>query len=95
MGGNRTSRGQTGHSYPGQHKHHRHRSHRIWISHCEAEGLEFGTIKQRREHLNLHIGHLFGREKFSSLTTPRIHQFDAELRTAGRSLRCAARFSLT
>ena len=24
-----------------------------WIAHCEAEGLEFSTIKQRRQHLNV------------------------------------------
>ena len=57
-----------------------------WITHCEAEGLEYGTIKQRREHLRLHIAPFIGREKLSSLTTPRIHQFDADLRKSGRSL---------
>ncbi len=57
-----------------------------WIGHCEAERLEFGTIKQRRQHLNLHIKPFIGREKLASLTTPRIHQFDADLRTAGRSI---------
>jgi integrase len=57
-----------------------------WISHCEAEGLEYSTIKQRRQHLNLHIAPFIGREKLSSLTTPRIHQFDADLRNARRSL---------
>jgi integrase len=58
----------------------------LWIADCEANGLEFGTIKQRKGHLKLHIGPLLGREKLSSLTTPRIHQFDAELREKGRSL---------
>jgi integrase len=57
-----------------------------WIAHCDAEGLEYGTIVQRRQHLNLHVAPFIGREKLSSLTTPRVHQFDAELRTAGRSL---------
>jgi integrase len=57
-----------------------------WISHCEAEGLEHSTIKQRRQHLRLHIAPFLGREKLSSLTMPRIHQFDADLRVAGRSL---------
>jgi integrase len=56
-----------------------------WIAHCEAEGLEYGTIVQRRQHLNLHVAPFIGPEKLSSLTTPRVHQFDAELRTAGRS----------
>ncbi|MDR3485258.1 MAG: site-specific integrase [Bradyrhizobium sp.] len=57
-----------------------------WISDCEANGLEFGTIKQRKGHLRLHIGPLLGYEKLSSLTTPRIHQFDADLRNKGCSL---------
>jgi integrase len=57
-----------------------------WIAHCEAEGLEFGTIKQRRQHLTLHIAPFIGREKLSSLTTPRILQLTADLRTAGRSV---------
>lgn len=57
-----------------------------WIAHCEAEKLEFGTIKQRRQHLNLHIAPYIGREKLSSLTTPRIHKFDADLRAGGRSV---------
>ena len=57
-----------------------------WIGCCEAEGLEHSTIKQRRQHLRLHIAPFLGREKLSSLTTPRIHQFDADLRAAGRSL---------
>jgi integrase len=57
-----------------------------WITHCEAEGLEHSTIKQRRQHLNLHIAPFIGREKLASLTTPRIYQFDADLRKAGRSV---------
>src|SRR5262249_9433189 len=57
-----------------------------WIAHCEAEGLEFSTIKQRRQHLNLHIAPFIGREKLSSLTTPRIYQFDGDLRKVGRSI---------
>ena len=57
-----------------------------WIAHCEAEGLEHSTIKQRRQHLNLHIAPFIGREKLASLTTPRIYQFDADLRKAGRSV---------
>jgi integrase len=58
----------------------------LWIKHCEAEGLEFGTIKQRRQHLNLHIAPFIGREKLSSLSTPRVHAFDSQLRNGGRSL---------
>ena len=57
-----------------------------WIEHCEAEGLEHGTIVQRRQHLELHVRPFVGGEKLSSLTMPRIHQLDAQLRKAGRSL---------
>jgi integrase len=56
-----------------------------WIADCEANGLERGTIVQRRGHLNLHVAPFLGREKLSTITMPRIHQFDAELRTSGRS----------
>jgi integrase len=59
---------------------------RRWIDQCDADGLEFGTIRQRRQHLNLHVEPFIGREKLSDLTVPRIHQFDAALRKAGRSL---------
>src|SRR5262245_46953278 len=47
-----------------------------WIKNCEAENLEFGTIKQRREHLRLHIKPFLGSEKLAALTMPRIIQFD-------------------
>jgi integrase len=57
-----------------------------WIEHCEAEGLEFGTIKQRRQHLDLHIRPFVGGRRLSELTMPAIHQFDAQLRKAGRSI---------
>jgi integrase len=59
---------------------------RRWIEHCEAEGLEFGTIRQRRQHLQLHIENFIGRTRLADLTLPRVHQFDAQLRDAGRSL---------
>ena len=40
-----------------------------WIAHCEAEGLEFGTIKQRRQHLALHVAPFIGREKLATCHT--------------------------
>jgi integrase len=57
-----------------------------WIADCEANGLERGTLVQRRQHLNLHIAPFIGSVKLSSLTTPRVHQFVTELRQADRSL---------
>jgi len=56
-----------------------------WISNAEAEGLEISTIKQRREHLRVHIKPFIGGEKLSMLTMPRISQFDVDLRDNGRS----------
>jgi integrase len=58
----------------------------LWLDHCDAEGLEISTVRQRKQHLNLHIGPVLGRSKLSALTTPAIHQFDASLRAAGTSL---------
>jgi hypothetical protein len=57
-----------------------------WIEHCEAEGLEYSTVKQRRQHLNLHIRPFVGVRRLSELTAPMIYKFDAQLRKAGRSL---------
>jgi integrase len=56
-----------------------------WIGDCEANGLEFGTILQRRQHLSLHVVPFIGREKLSALTVPRIKQLDTDLRAGGRS----------
>ena len=55
-----------------------------WIADCEANGLEYGTLLQRRQHLNLHVAPFLAREKLSTLTMPRVHEFDAEL-ADGRS----------
>jgi integrase len=57
-----------------------------WIVDCEANGLERGTIVQRQGHLRHHVTPFIGGEKLSTLTMPRIRQFDADLRQAGRSL---------
>jgi integrase len=58
---------------------------RAWIDHCDAEGLEKSTIRQRQQHLALHVTPFIGREKLSGLTMPGIHRFDDQLRAAGRS----------
>lgn len=57
-----------------------------WITQCESDGLERSTIRQRRQHADLHIKPFIGRLKLSDLTTPRVYQLDTELRDAGRSL---------
>jgi integrase len=57
----------------------------LWLKHCDAEGLEFSTIRARRQHLDLHIVPFIGRDKLSDLTVPGINQLNAKLRDAGRS----------
>jgi integrase len=59
---------------------------RLWIEHGQAEGLEFGTIRQRRQHLRLHITPFIGHVKLSDLTVPQINEFLDQLREAGRSI---------
>ena len=58
----------------------------LWIAESEAGGLELSTIKQRQQHARLHITPFIGREKISALIAPRVFEFDAELRKAGRSV---------
>src|ERR1041384_1182463 len=48
----------------------------LWIVQCEADGLEFGTTRQRRQHLKHHVKDFIGRLKLSDLTTPRVYGFD-------------------
>ena len=57
-----------------------------WVEHGQAEGLEFGTIRQRCQHLRHHVEPFVGRVKLAELTLPRVNEFLAELRDAGRSL---------
>jgi integrase len=59
---------------------------RLWMADCEANGLEFGTIRQRRGHLKHHVMPYIGRLRLSVLTTPLVYEFDSKLREAGRSI---------
>lgn len=57
-----------------------------WLVDCEANGLERGTIQQRRQHLEWHVRPYIGREKLATLTMPRVVSFDEQLRAEGRSV---------
>jgi integrase len=59
---------------------------RLWMADCEANNLEFGTIRQRRQHLALHVTPFIGRHRLSDLTTPLLYEFDTKLRESSRSL---------
>jgi integrase len=57
----------------------------LWVEESVASGLETSTIKQRQAHLAHHIKPFIGSIKLASLTTPRVYEFDKQLREAGRS----------
>jgi integrase len=50
-----------------------------WIKRVEAEGRERGTIKQYREHVNLHIVPRIGRLKLAHLTPAKVEAFRDDL----------------
>lgn len=62
------------------------RAGEMWIDECEADGLERSTIRQRRQHLTLHVNKFIGGVRLSELTTPSIYNLDTQLRSAGASL---------
>jgi integrase len=56
-----------------------------WMSEAEASGLEASTVRQYRQHLELHIKPFLGTVKLSELTTASIKSFRSTLLTGGRS----------
>jgi integrase len=58
----------------------------LWLTECEANGLEFGTIRQRRLHLKIQVAPYIGRLRLCDLTTPLVYDFDSRLRQGGHSL---------
>jgi integrase len=58
---------------------------RLWLSECEANKLEFGTIRQRRQHLEHHVKSFIGRMRLANLTKQKVYEFDRKLRENGRS----------
>ena len=84
--GHRPARNPVRHPHAREHQSNHADATERWIVHCQAEGLEHGTIIQRRQHLKLHIAPFLGSELLANLTAPRVHQFIGDLRDAGRSL---------
>ena len=58
----------------------------LWLAACEADGLEFGTVRQRRQHLKHHVAAFIGRQRLAELTAPAVHAFMDKLRADGRSM---------
>lgn len=57
-----------------------------WIRDSERSGLEPSTLKQYREHLQLHINPLIGNQKLSKITVPAVKAFMEGLREGGAEL---------
>lgn len=53
-----------------------------WIAGVELEGREATTVRQYKQHADLHITPRLGFEKLSDLTVPRITRFRDELLAA-------------
>jgi integrase len=58
---------------------------RLWLTGCDAAGLERATLVDYRRHLDLHITPLIGAVKLSQLTAPMVRGFEDALRKGGRS----------
>jgi hypothetical protein len=57
----------------------------LWLKSAQDNNLEWTTIKQYRQHLNLHIVPFIGATKLSKLTAPVVCAFTDRLREKGRS----------
>jgi integrase len=57
----------------------------LWLKSAEANNLEWTTIEQYRQHLNLHIIPFIGATKLSKLTAPVVRAFTDRLQENGRS----------
>lgn len=57
----------------------------FWIVSAETAGLERSTIRQYRQHLDLHIAPMIGEMLLSKLTVPAVRAFEDQLHDEGRS----------
>jgi integrase len=50
-----------------------------WLDHAAAQGLEYSTLMQYRQHVNLHIVPRIGRTKLAKLTRAQVEQFRSSI----------------
>ena len=55
-----------------------------WLQQCEADGLEKATVRQYRQHLDLHIVPLIGSHKLAELSVASVKDFRNALLKHGR-----------
>ena len=65
----------------------------IWLEKGELEKLERSTLRQYRNHVELHINPLIGGEKLARLSTPAIEAFRDDLLKKGAPARWRGRCS--
>lgn len=58
---------------------------KLWCDAAEKDGLERSTVRQYRQHLDLHIKPRLGSVKLSDLSAPMVKDFETWLRDNGRS----------
>jgi hypothetical protein len=58
---------------------------KLWLETGKENGLVRSSLKQNREHLDLHITPLIGDVKPSQLSVPSVRAFEADLRVESRS----------
>jgi hypothetical protein len=59
----------------------------LWVESGERDKLEATTVRQRRQHVDLHIKPLIGKTKLSRLNTPMVQEFvDRLLETRSRAM---------
>jgi integrase len=56
-----------------------------WIAEAEADGLERGTVRQYRQHLEQHIAPFIGNVRLAELTVAGVKDFRARIIREGRS----------
>src|SRR5262245_56880899 len=59
---------------------------RLWLAQCEADNLESGTIRVRRQHLRVHIEPAIGAVRLADLSTPLLYEFDSKLQEKSTSV---------
>ena len=52
---------------------------RLWLNHCEAEGLERGSLQQYRPHSKLYIAPALGGFRLAQLTPPDVEMWRDEM----------------
>src|SRR6266849_4552813 len=52
----------------------------MWVAAGAADGLEQTTVRQRRQHADLHIKPLLGATRLSRLTAPAVQEFVNKLK---------------